>query len=116
MKKVLLGVLLLGAAHVVSFGQSRDETEIRRLEQLELDAMQKGDTVTVLKLWSKDYVVNNPANRVVTVPQILDFIRTGQIDYSTVERRVEKVTLTENIAISMEQEVVTPQNATDNAG
>jgi len=43
-------------------------------------------------------------------PGILGFIRAGEIDYSTVNRIVERVTFTENIAIAMGREVVKPQN------
>ena len=99
-----------------SFAQSKDEKEIRRLDQLESTSIYKADTVTLLKLWAKDYVVNNPYGEIVTVPQILGFIRSGQIDYSTVERVVERVTFTQNIAIIMGHEIVTPQNLTNNAG
>ena len=99
-----------------SFGQSKGEIEIRRLDQLESTSIYKADTTTLLKLWAKDYVVNNPYGEIVTVPQILGFIRSGQIDYSTVERVIERVTFTKNIAITMGHEVVTPQNMTNNAG
>lgn len=114
MEKLLTIVFLLLATE--SFSQSRTETEIRRLEQLELEAVYKGDTATLFKLWSKDYVVNNPYNQVVTVNQIVGFIKEGKIDYSSVERIVEKVTLTQNLGIAMGKEIVTPEKATDNAG
>lgn len=116
-KAALFTGLLIMAAFSHLWAQSSTEKEIRKLEQQELELMQKADTATLLnKLWAKDYVVNNPANMVVTIPDILNLIRNGKIDYSTVERIVEKVTLTENIAISMGKEIITPQNATDNAG
>ncbi|MFT4024842.1 MAG: nuclear transport factor 2 family protein [Flavihumibacter sp.] len=116
-KPILLTGLLITAVVCRLQVPSSTEREIRKLEQLELELMHKGDTATLLKkLWAKDYVVNNPANTVVTIPDILNLIRSGKIDYSTVERIVEKVTLTENIAISMGKEIITPQHATDNAG
>jgi hypothetical protein len=96
--------------------QSPDEPAIRRLEELEINAVQRGDTVALLQLWSKDFVVNNPYGQVVTRPQILAFIRRGQIDYSTVQRLVEKVTVVDNVAIAMGREIVTPQRATAFAG
>ena len=96
--------------------QSNEETEIRRLEQLEITTEQKGDTAALLNLWANEFVVNNPYGEIVTVPQILGFIRLGQIDYSTVERKVEKVTIVENLAIAMGKEIVTPEKATNNAG
>lgn len=116
MKKIVFTVFLFGVQSLTSSGQGKAESEIRRLEKLELEAIHKADTLTLLKLWSKDYVVNNPAGKVVTVPEILEFIREGKIDYSSVERIVERVTFTENIAISMGKEIVTPKNAADNSG
>ena len=116
MKKAVLILTLFTLTVQFSLGQSKDEMEIRRLDQLESTSILKADTTTLLKLWGKDFVVNNPYGEIVTVPQILSFIRKGQIDYSTVERVVERVTFTQNIAITMGYEVVTPQNLTDNAG
>lgn len=96
--------------------QSHTEAEIRKLEQLEIQSIEKGDTTTLLKLWGDKYVCNNPYGLIVTVTQILGFIRAGQIDYSSTERIVERVTLIDNIAISMGHEVVKPRNNTPNAG
>ena len=116
MKKVLVFSLLFVLVNNISFAQNKVAAEIRRLENLELASVQKADTATLLKLWAKDFVVNNPYGEVVTLNQILGFIREGQIDYSSVERVIEKITLTENLAIAMGKEIVTPQKATENAG
>ncbi|MBC9911561.1 nuclear transport factor 2 family protein [Chitinophaga varians] len=110
----ILPILLL--IHLFSYGQSSDEKEIRRLEQQEVAAIQQADTVTLLKLWSKDFVVNNPYGQIVTLPQILGFIRAGKIDYTTFERITERVTIVDNVAIAMGREIVTPEKATEYAG
>jgi ketosteroid isomerase-like protein len=111
-----LFVICLLLLPVKLWGQSASEAEIKRLEQVELEAVHKGDTATLFKLWSPHYVVNNPYNQIVTVKQIIGFIREGKIDYSSVERIVEKVTLTQNVGIAMGKEIVTPEKATENAG
>ena len=116
MKKAILIWSLFTLTVQFSFSQSKEEIEIRRLDQLEITSVCKSDTITLRKLWAKDFVVNNPYGEIVTVPQILSFIRSGQIDYSSVERVIEKVTFTQNIAITMGYEIVTPQNLTENAG
>lgn len=116
MKKVLTIAILFIASITLSKGQVNAETEIKKLEQHEIDAIHKADTTALLKLWSKSYVVNNPYGEIVTVSQILGFIRAGKIDYSTVDRVIERITFTENIAIVMGKEIVTPQNVTANAG
>ena len=116
MKTLFLFCITLVGFHSASWAQSKAEAEIRKLEQLEIASILKGDTTTLVKLWAKDFVCNNPYGVLVTVPQILGFIRAGEIDYSTTERIVERVTLTQNIAIAMGHEVVKPQNNTPNAG
>lgn len=116
MKKFVVFFALLVILHSTLFAQNGDETEIRKLEQLEIESIHKGDTATLLRLWDKKFVVNNPYGIIVTVPEIMGFIRKGEIDYSTVDRVVERVTFTENIAISMGKEILTPQNATPNSG
>ena len=116
MKHLLYLIAFTTIAHFSSFSQSKVETEIRKLEQLELTTVQKGDTTALLNIWAKEFVVNNPYQQIVTVPQIFGFIRSGQIDYTTVVRQVEKVTVVENIAISMGKEIVTPEKKTNFAG
>ncbi|OON71120.1 nuclear transport factor 2 family protein [Hymenobacter sp. CRA2] len=106
-------VLLLPAA---AWAQSKDETEIRRLEELEINTVQRGDTAALLSLWAPQFVVNNPYGQIVTRPQIFGFIRQGQIDYSTVKRIVERVTVVDNLAVAMGREIVTPQRGTEFAG
>ncbi|WP_212004016.1 nuclear transport factor 2 family protein [Chitinophaga sp. HK235] len=114
MKALLLCIAL--SAHITSFAQSKVEKEIRNLEQLELATIHKGDTIGLLKIWSKDFVVNNPYGQIVTVPQIFQLIREGKIDYATVERIVDKVSFIEDVAVSMGKEIITPQNETAYAG
>lgn len=114
-QRVMLSIALL-LSTLVAWGQPARDTDIRNLEQAEIAAVHKGDTTTLLKIWDKRFVVNNPYGEIVTVPQILGFIRAGKIDYSTVERVVERITFTSNIAIAMGKEIVTPQKATENAG
>lgn len=116
MKKFLIFFASLVIVHSTLFAQSEAETKIRKLEQLEIESIHKGDTTALLRLWAKKFVCNNPYGVIVTVPEILGFIRAGEIDYSSTERIVERVTFTENIAIAMGREVVKPQNNTPNAG
>jgi hypothetical protein len=115
----LLGVglaLLVFAAPTWAQSRPQVEADIRRLEALEISTVQRGDTLALHQLWHPDFVVNNPYNQIVTQRQILAFMRQGQLDYSTVERVVERVTLVDKLAIAMGHEIVTPQRATQFAG
>ena len=116
MKQVFFCIAFITLTHFSSFSQSKEEAEIRKLEQLEITTVQKGDTTALLNIWAKEFILNNPYGQIVTVSQIFGFIRSGQIDYSSVERKVEKVTIVENIAISMGKEIVTPVKKTNFAG
>lgn len=78
-----IGLLMIALA---SKAQTQSDAEIRKLEAREAAAMLKGNTATLIKLWSPNYVVNNPVNMVVDVPTIKWLIRTGKIDYTSFER------------------------------
>lgn len=103
--------------YVFAFAQDTREAEIRNLEKLELDALLKKDTAALFhKYWSPTMVVNTPANRVGTVEETKKSLLAGRIDYTYMERNIEKVTFNQNIAIVMGQEVLEPKGLTENAG
>lgn len=111
---ILSAVLLLSIKF--SMAQTAVETEIRKLDQLEAQATISGDTITLKKLWSPGFVVNNPANMVVNVVQIRQMMKEGKIAYTTFSRVIEKVTITGPVAVTMGYEEIEPEKATDNAG
>jgi hypothetical protein len=113
---LLASLLLAVGAPCAAHAQQAVEAEITRLEQLEKQSVSKGDTAILFRLWTKNFVVNNPDNRVVTAQQVRAFMRTGKIDYGTFERVIEKVTVLDNVAIAMGHEVITPKRQTANAG
>jgi hypothetical protein len=115
MKRIILIISILVAAKI-SIAQSAAEREIRRLDQLEAQATISGNTVTLKRLWSPNYVVNNPVNKVVNVAQIRQLMKEGKIAYSSFTRVVEKVTFTDNVAVTMGYEENQPEKATENAG
>jgi hypothetical protein len=97
--------------------QSPEETEIRRLENLEREAVLNVDTTLLFnRLWSPDMVVNSPQNKVGTVENTKMSIRTGMLNYASFERNIEKITFNDNLAIVMGEEILKPQGKTINAG
>ncbi|HEY0274289.1 MAG TPA: nuclear transport factor 2 family protein [Chitinophaga sp.] len=97
--------------------QSKNEQIIRDLERQEMEAVLKGDTVTLFEqLWAPELLVNNPANMVITRPQIVELIKTGKINYETFERIIEQISMVDNTAIVMGREELKPQGVTDHAG
>lgn len=101
---VLISFLLITT---LVFAQSKDEIEIRRLEKHWTELLDKGDTNSLLKIWSKDYVVNNPNGKIVTPKEIVSLMKSGHI-FPAVERIIEKITFNQNIAIVMGKELQQP--------
>ncbi|MBC9796618.1 nuclear transport factor 2 family protein [Sinomicrobium weinanense] len=101
--------LLIGFIFVttISFGQSEDEAEIRRLEKHWTELLDQGDTASLLQIWSENYVVNNPNGKIVTPKDIIALMKGGH-KFPAVERIIEKVTFNENIAIVMGKELQQP--------
>jgi ketosteroid isomerase-like protein len=97
----------------VAFGQSSDEMEIRQLEKHWTELLDKGDTTSLLKIWSEKYVVNNPNGKIVTPKEILALMKSGH-KFPAVERIIEKITFNQDIAIVMGKELQQPENMTPN--
>jgi hypothetical protein len=94
-------------------GQADDEQEIRRLEKHWTELLDKGDTTSLLKIWSNGYVVNNPNGRIVTPTEIIALMKSGHI-FPAVKRIIEKITFNQNIAIVMGKELQQPANMVAN--
>ena len=97
----------------LTFGQSKDEQEIRKLEKHWTELLDNGDTTTLLKIWSKEYVVNNPNGEIVTPENIVALMKSGH-KFPKVERIIEKITFNQNVAIVMGKELQQPANLTTN--
>ncbi len=112
---VLIFFLVLTFQAVLS--QDQRDAEIRRLENLEREAVLKGDSLVLFdKLWSPDMVINTPNNVVGTVEGTKALLRSGGLNYLLFERDIEKITFINNLAIVMGQEKVKPQGKQNNAG
>ena len=97
----------------ITFGQSNDEQEIGRLEKYWTELLDKGDTTSLLKIWSKEYVVNNPNGEIVTPEKIFALMKSGH-KFPKVERIIEKITFNQNVAIVMGKELQQPANMSTN--
>lgn len=97
--------------------QDPRESEIRRLENLEREAVLKGDSITLFnKMWSPDMVINTPANVVGTVAATKALLRKGALSYLSFERTIEKITFNGDVAIVMGEEKIKPQGKQMHAG
>lgn len=88
-----------------AYSQTESELKIRALESQEKEAVVKGDTLVLFKLWSQSYVINNVTNSIVSYSDLKNYYRKGTIDRSPFERVIEKITMSENLAIVMGKEM-----------
>ncbi len=100
-----------------ALAQDTREPEIRRMENLERESVLKGDSVALFdKIWSPTMIVNTPANVVGTVEGTKAHFRSGDLNYLSFERNIEKITFNDNVAIVMGGEIIKPQGHQVNAG
>ena len=113
----VLASLGLACTTTISSAQDPREAEIRRMETLERESVLKGDSVALFdKIWSPTMIVNTPANVVGTVEGTKAHFRSGDLNYLSFERNIEKITFNDNVAVVMGGEVIKPQGHQVNAG
>ncbi len=108
MKKIIFTLALLSCAGFLFAQDQNIEKEIRALEQKEVKAVLEKDSVTLLKLWDKDYVVNSPDNVVVFPGKTtLDrsVLKRSRISFT---REVEQIIIKGDVVFSMGSEIVIP--------
>jgi ketosteroid isomerase-like protein len=88
------------------------EEEVRRLDLAHADAVLRGDLAAMDKLWTKDFIVNNPFNEIDKA----DRIRTGAVTYSSFVREPEAVMVHGDTVIVMGRETVVPKGGSPDAG
>ena len=91
-----------------------DEEEIRRLDNEAREAFLRGDVATLQRLFSEDFVVTNPFNRVLDKPQVLEALESGRIKHSVYEREIEVLRLYADTAVVMGRESVVDDGQTKN--
>lgn len=111
MKKISYFFISFTLVTTLTFAQSKDEQRIRQLEKHWTELLDRGDTTALLKIWTKDYVVNNPNGKIVTPTNIVALMKSGHV-FPKVERIIENIAFTKNNAIVMGKELQQPANMT----
>ena len=116
-KLILLAIVLTITVANSASGQSSKqeaaiEQEIRKLDLAHADAILRGDQVSLDKLWTKDFRVNNPFNEIDRA----DRIRTGAVTYSSFVREPESIMVHGETVIVMGRETVVPKGNSPDAG
>lgn len=98
--------------------RSRDEAAVRALDDQERLAALQRDVKALEQLWSEDFTVNAPNNRVVVGRQsVLDtFVHAGVINFSRFERETEFVKADGPFVIIMGLERLVPMSDAPEAG
>lgn len=84
------------------------ELEIERLELQDAAAALRHDLDTIEKLWSDKLVVSGTANLLFSKSQLLAFFRAGLVRLKSFERRVTRVVVEKDTAISTGSDTVVP--------
>jgi len=112
--------LASGAAWTDALAQVRtsDSTTVRCLNDQERIAALNRDVPAIERLWSDHVVVNAPDNRAVTGKRaVLDtFVRSGIINFSSFERRVEFMRVDGDVVTIMGLETLVPLAGAPSAG
>lgn len=66
-----------------------------------------GDLAVLNDLWSEDYIVNSPLQKVVDKPQLLELVRSGRVRHGTYEAQIERMVRHGNVVIVMGRDTVT---------
>lgn len=109
--KASISIIVFLFTITFSFAQSKDQEEIRYLEAHWTALLESGEIDSLMKIWSKDYVVNNPSGKIVTPKEILALMESGHV-FPKVERIIENITFNQNIAVVMGKELQQPGNMT----
>jgi ketosteroid isomerase-like protein len=116
MKKIVITLGLFFCAQFLYSQNQQTETEIRNLEQAEVKAVLEKDSAMLLKLWDKDYVVNNPENMIVFPGKsTLDrpVLKRSRVSFT---RNVEQVIVRGDVVFSMGSETVIATEDQQQAG
>ncbi len=107
MKKPLFILALMLSCYSIKAQTNSTEATIRALEQKEAAAVLVKDTVTLSKMWAKDFTVNNPFNKIAKPGKTaVDRTVINELHYASFQRNIEHVLTKDNLAIVMGNEVV----------
>jgi len=94
-----------------------EEDMIRQLEEQERQAVLQQDLPALERLWSEEFIVNNPQNRISpSRGDVLALVKRGLIRYAAFERRIEAIRFNGDIVIVMGAEIVEPIGDAPRAG
>jgi len=92
------------------------ETELRRLNAQEVEALLHNDIRSLRRLWSDDFVVTNPLNKFVDKQQVVGLIESNTLAFTSYDRQIEYARIYGDTAIVAGSETVVWAGKMPNAG
>ena len=83
------------------------EDQIRALENESCAAFLAADITALKQLWSDDFVVNSPLQRVASRDQVLALLQSGRIRHASMDYEIEHVSRRGDVVIVMGSDCVT---------
>ena len=116
MKKIFISIILLGLAPLSKAQNStkiqKDETAVRKIEELGRIAMETQDTIAMHTLVSPAYVVMNPNHKIHGFAGLIEMLTAWKkknaelkVTPPHIEHVIERITINKDIAIVMGQDV-----------
>jgi hypothetical protein len=110
MKKAIALAVLITVSALFGSAQAgknrRVEEEIKRLNTQEVEALLHNDVQTLGRLWSADFVVTNPFNKFVNKQQVVGLTESGNLAFTSYERKIEYVRIYRDSAVVAGSETV----------
>lgn len=100
----LCGVNAASAQAKTSGGQG--DAKLRAANSREVEAFLTTDPAALDQLWSDDFVVTNPLNKVATKPEVLAMVKGGMLSFKSYDRQIEQILHHGNMAIVIGSESV----------
>ena len=115
---VLLTILVSVGTGAWAQSPSPEEATVRLLDDQERNAALNRDTTALERLWSDQFTVNAPNNKVVVGKRaVLDaFVHSGIINFSSFERQIEFIRVDGEFAFVMGLETLRPLSNQPSAG
>lgn len=115
---LIVSMGMLPGAASMSQAHTSDEKQVRELDDQERVAALRRDLPALERLWSDEFVVNAPNNQVVVGRRaVLDaFVRSGIINFSAFDRKIEFIRSDGPYVTIMGLETVTPLSDAPSAG
>ena len=89
------------------------EAEIAHLEAREAAARVAVDVPQLEALWADELIINATENIVYTKDHFMLRIKSGQIRFQAFDRKISRVSLKDNVAITTGNESIVPANGPD---